>query len=1124
MARSKPPATEKRTSPHGTNKPRKSDSPRQAKNSHSPPLRQAKKKTTSPSTRSTKKVPSPSPAGSSTFGCLALKDLKHLRFYTTNYAEDNKRLKEINKHYQIVDVLGDGNCGPYVHLIAWMNICETKEELNDIYAQLTGGVKAYKQRVKSYRQKLLEVFSNEFVDANCGREFFMGIGLGTEDMRREELETIFANDVEYFPSSKENLDSTYQFSPLVSSLGLSLLFEIRVVLIMAEDIEDEDTEEYHQEYKTLIFDSREHEGNEWYMGKVVRFDGVYKIPDDELDESRTVELVYVNSSKSGHFMYAKRNSKMSKASMDEYRAKVPEEVLCEMPASTTGSSTFGCLALEDLKPLRFYTTNYAEDNKRLKEINKHYQIVDVLGDGNCGPYVHLIAWMNICETKEELNDIYAQLTGGVKAYKQRVKSYRQKLLEVFSNEFVDANCGREFFMGIGLGTEDMRREELETIFANDVEYFPSSKENLDSTYQFSPLVSSLGLSLLFEIRVVLIMAEDIEDEDTEEYHQEYKTLIFDSREHEGNEWYMGKVVRFDGVYKIPDDELDESRTVELVYVNSSKSGHFMYAKRNSKMSKASMDEYRAKVPEEVLCEMSNANKKDKALLALREVLSRQKESEFGYIALQDVKRFKFYSEDENQAKQNKYLTEVTKYYDIVDVLDDGNCGAYAMWIALMDTLAYQKEEENEMSEIFEGLTRGTKATFQKCIKEFRQELHHTLSDELVKDTSERAKSFGLNHELLYCIGIKIYDERDAIYKDGVDYFPDKGVLENDYRFNPLVASFGLSIRYHRRVILISSDAKYLPGGILEPDKETETSEHEQPDVYMTVIFDSREHQGNRYTGVVQAYDGVYVLPDSDFDVSNTVELLYMAGPNSEIAGHFMYLRRRQKMSQQVEQTFKAMIPQQIWDGAQADANKKDNTAGEAAQTDADGNKKDNKAPPFLEEVLLRKKESEFGYLALEDVKRFKFYSEDENQAKENKHLTEVTKHYDIVDVLDDGNCGPYAMWIALMDTLGYQKDDEAKMREIFGSLTTGTKASFQKSIKEFRQEVRKVLTDELLRDTSERAKSSGTWKKFSNALDFDFYDERNAIFKDGVDYFPDKGELHDDYQFDPYLASFGLSI
>ena len=96
--------------------------------------------------------------------------------------------------------------------------------------------------------------------------------------------------------------------------------------------------------------------------------------------------------------------------MDSYRALLPmAEVLCdpsETPASTNNKdankedenkkqaaiaavlahkneSEFGRLALQDLKKLKFYTTDYANDNKHLNKINKHYQIVDVLGDGNC---------------------------------------------------------------------------------------------------------------------------------------------------------------------------------------------------------------------------------------------------------------------------------------------------------------------------------------------------------------------------------------------------------------------------------------------------------------------------------------------------------------------------------------------------------------------------------------------------------------------------------------------------------------------------------------------------------------------------------------------------------------------
>ena len=344
------------------------------------------------------------------------------------------------------------------------------------------------------------------MDANCGHNFFIELGLGIKVLRVEELETIFANEVNYFPH-KGKVQSNYQFSPYVTSFGLSLLFKLRVVLINANDIKNKETGEYHQKYKTFVYDSREHEGNGWYMGKVVRFDGVYKIPDDELDASRTVELVYINFGTHGHFLYMKRNKKMSRASIDKYKALVAEEVLCD-PSETAAStntagaagdnsgepegkndkkdnkslitqilsrkneSEFGRLALQDLKKLRFYSKSFAKDNKHLKEVNKHYEIVDVVSDGNCGPYVHLIAWMDICETEDELFDIFTKLTGGDEVYQEMVKSYWQKLRQVFSAEFINANCCREFFVLLGMSNEALRGLELKAIFDDGVNYFP----------------------------------------------------------------------------------------------------------------------------------------------------------------------------------------------------------------------------------------------------------------------------------------------------------------------------------------------------------------------------------------------------------------------------------------------------------------------------------------------------------------------------------------------------------------------------------------------------------------------------------------------------------------------------
>ena len=85
-------------------------------------------------------------------------------------------------------------------------------------------------------------------------------------------------------------------------------------------MEDEETGKLVQQYTTLVFDSKEHEGNGWYKGKVVCFiDLVYRILDDEFDASQTVELLYVRYESHLHFMHLKRKGKMSSTAMTIYR-------------------------------------------------------------------------------------------------------------------------------------------------------------------------------------------------------------------------------------------------------------------------------------------------------------------------------------------------------------------------------------------------------------------------------------------------------------------------------------------------------------------------------------------------------------------------------------------------------------------------------------------------------------------------------------------------------------------------------------------------------------------------------------------------------------------------------------
>ena len=78
------------------------------------------------------------------------------------------------------------------------------------------------------------------------------------------------------------------------------------------------------------------------------------------------------------------------------------------------------------------------------------------------------------------------------------------------------------------------------------------------------------------------------------------------------------------------------------------------------------------------------------------------------------------------------------------------------------------------------------------------------------------------------------------------------------------------------------------------NKDKDSGKYNQ--TYKTMVFDAREHKGNGwYKGLILQFDGVFVIPDDEFEQESTVELLHVT-VNYASNGHFMYLQRGQKMS------------------------------------------------------------------------------------------------------------------------------------------------------------------------------------------------------------------------------------
>jgi len=135
-------------------------------------------------------------------------------------------------------------------------------------------------------------------------------------------------------------------------------------------------------------------------------------------------------------------------------------------------SRFGSFKPAHAKKLQFRERRYEEQNKvDFPLVFDHYSVVDVVGDGNCGPYTFLLALMNKASTTEQYKTLLQEATG--LAYKEASIALRKKLREVSTEKIVEANIAREVCMFMAV------EEDFDAIYDFDVNYFPENGKVLE---------------------------------------------------------------------------------------------------------------------------------------------------------------------------------------------------------------------------------------------------------------------------------------------------------------------------------------------------------------------------------------------------------------------------------------------------------------------------------------------------------------------------------------------------------------------------------------------------------------------------------------------------------------------
>lgn len=250
---------------------------------------------------------------------LKVSELGAAFFYTNEFARDYEAYNEVCELYDIIDVLGDGNCGPYVCLFGLINKLP-KTESNELLCKLKT-IKSGQSEVVQIRRRVHGVFTEQFVNSNKSSEYFSML-LGVEENYHDDLKAIFCENFDYFPDtliSDEFLSDKSYFPFPLAMLGFSILESLRVVVIQCDEKYDEDKSINRRRYSTTVIDSRQSDGIGCYNGKIMHCNEIYKIPDDDFQPSDTVELMFLNRDGCGHYMFLQRNRQMKTKELQKFR-------------------------------------------------------------------------------------------------------------------------------------------------------------------------------------------------------------------------------------------------------------------------------------------------------------------------------------------------------------------------------------------------------------------------------------------------------------------------------------------------------------------------------------------------------------------------------------------------------------------------------------------------------------------------------------------------------------------------------------------------------------------------------------------------------------------------------------
>ena len=258
------------------------------------------------------------------FGKLQLRDAENLEFLDETFANDNKSdFPLIFDHYRVVDVVGDGNCGPYSFLLALMNKASTTQQYKELLHGATG--KKYQEKCTELRKTLREFCTEVIVSANREREVLSCLAV------EDDFDAIYSPEADYFPGDSSAIEDDMHFPMNLAPFLLSAVEKIRVVIITAV------TESLETKYTTTVWDSRlGFNQNGWWKGTFLYYDGFYKVPDSEYYAMDTVEILFAlqpfstedgETEISKHFLFLKRKKKMSKKEESKFVGMKPNRKL-----------------------------------------------------------------------------------------------------------------------------------------------------------------------------------------------------------------------------------------------------------------------------------------------------------------------------------------------------------------------------------------------------------------------------------------------------------------------------------------------------------------------------------------------------------------------------------------------------------------------------------------------------------------------------------------------------------------------------------------------------------------------------------------------------------------------------